>query len=247
MSTIKPFARQGNYVIFDVALIDYLMPELSSTAWKILSYIVRQTRGWQREEAPLSYKDIMKGTGVSSSATIKSGLTELEERKIIIVDRPSDTWSANSYSLNRDYELTIGKSKPPASKIEEPTSKIEAEPTSEIEVYNNNTKKRDTKDRDFLYLLPGQLSNSPNFVSIWKDWAKFRRERKKPLTETTVKRQVSKLKKWPEDIAIAMVDQSINNSWQGIFELNPNHPLMRNRQEDLADAGAVSHQQLRSA
>jgi vacuolar-type H+-ATPase subunit I/STV1 len=227
----------------DIALFDYLMPVLAHTAWKILCCIIRETRGWQIEEKPIPYRVIMKASGIRSPGTVKSGLSKLKEMNVISVSEPSESWVANSYRLNRDFELEI-----PTSKNEVPTSKNEVLSTSKNEVHKDIHIKKDTKkgDQDFVELLPDKFAQSDNFLKTWKEWVKFRKEIRKKLTKTAATRQLIILEKWPEDIAIAMVSQSINNSWQGIFELNERHPLMQGR-DDIEDASSRHGQQLRSA
>ena len=60
--------------------------------------------------------------------------------------------------------------------------------------------------------------NTDEFLQIWSDWEKYRREIKKKLTPTTIKRQLKLLAEHPES-AIEMVEQSIRNGWQGLFVL----------------------------
>lgn len=54
--------------------------------------------------------------------------------------------------------------------------------------------------------------------SVWDQWCKHRREIKKTLTPTTISRQISFLSKHKED-HIAILEQSIQNGWTGLFEL----------------------------
>ena len=69
--------------------------------------------------------------------------------------------------------------------------------------------------------VPPEL-NTEEFLAVWSDWVQYRKESKKPLKPTTISRQLNRLKKHPPEVAAAMLDQSIENQWQGIFELkNP--------------------------
>lgn len=58
---------------------------------------------------------------------------------------------------------------------------------------------------------------SKEFIEAWQDWTNFRKEIKKPLTATTMKRQFILLKSYGEEQAIASINQSICSSWQGLF------------------------------
>ena len=96
----------------------------------------------------------------------------------------------------------------------------------------------------FVNLMPEHLLNSPEFIEIWEDWIKYRREIRKKLTPTAAKRQFALLGKFSPDVAVAMIDKSIISSWQGIFELRKGHPLLGDL--DLADPGVKQGDTLRS-
>jgi hypothetical protein len=86
---------------------------------------------------------------------------------------------------------------------------IESESTCESN--KNGTKKNDP-------LIPEEL-DTPEFRGVWKEWTKHRKEIKKPLTPTTIKSQLKKLSKYTDVVAAAMLEQSIEHGWQGIWEL----------------------------
>ncbi|GAB3688549.1 hypothetical protein GCM10027592_03640 [Spirosoma flavus] len=68
-------------------------------------------------------------------------------------------------------------------------------------------------------LLSSFRYKSEAFITAWQDWEKFRRELKKPITPTTVAQQLKVLAQYSEIEAIAMIEQSICQGWQGLFEL----------------------------
>ena len=53
-NTIRPFARQGHFTVFDNAVLDIVMPTLSGSEWKLLSFVIRKTIGWQKNADALS-------------------------------------------------------------------------------------------------------------------------------------------------------------------------------------------------
>jgi len=61
------------------------------------------------------------------------------------------------------------------------------------------------------------------FLECWNEWQTFRSEIKKPLTPTAIKKQLQMLLGKNVATAIAMIEQSIRNQWQGIFELKEKH------------------------
>lgn len=62
--------------------------------------------------------------------------------------------------------------------------------------------------------------NSAAFLKTWQLWKEYRKEIKKPY-KGIISEQAAlmKLSKYTEEDAIAMIMQSIENSWQGIFEI----------------------------
>lgn len=128
---IKPFAEQGNFVQVHNYLFDEIMPALPPNAWKVLCFIIRKTRGWNKTADQISYTQIVKGTGIKGSATVSAALKTLVSERYILATH-GDKWEAVTYQLNTQFEATL------ASEIEAtPTSEIEAGLASEIE---------DTKD-----------------------------------------------------------------------------------------------------
>lgn len=77
------------------------------------------------------------------------------------------------------------------------------------------------KDKDTNKALPDLPASliTPAFTRAWGDWLTYRRERKLAAYKaTTLKRQLAALEAWGEAAAVAAIDASIRNNWQGIFE-----------------------------
>lgn len=66
--------------------------------------------------------------------------------------------------------------------------------------------------------LPDSL-DTKEFRETWEAWIAYRKEIKHKLTSSTVKRQLTKLSGYPVATAIAMIDQSIERGWTGLFEI----------------------------
>jgi hypothetical protein len=71
-------------------------------------------------------------------------------------------------------------------------------------------------------LFPDLPFHSDSFKAAWTDWQQHRREKRKPLTPTSVKSQFKELVAWGEDRAIAAINHSIKKGWEGIFEPSAN-------------------------
>jgi hypothetical protein len=266
MEKVKPFKRQGQHVVSDVVLDDYVMPNVSGNAYKILRLIVRWTKGENKERADLSYTDIRTKAGIGSDQTITRSLKELLDLKIIIKFDPAKNWTKTSYSLNSEFEIEI------------PTSEIEVDPTSETVVPDNNIiinnnkgsnnkiikekKERKKKEKkvwteEMIWnLLPDKL-NTPEFREVWARWMKYRADPKpeginKPLTKhpTAAERQLNKCARYPVPVAVKMVDEATGR-WESIFALPDWDPVVLANQttkdKPLADAGNQQMERLKSA
>jgi hypothetical protein len=74
------------------------------------------------------------------------------------------------------------------------------------------------KAPDFFFgnTVPYHLDND-RFRALWAEWARVRKELRKPLTPTVVKRQLATLGNLTLDEALATVELSATNGWQGLF------------------------------
>jgi hypothetical protein len=64
---------------------------------------------------------------------------------------------------------------------------------------------------------------SERFIQAWAVWKEYRNEIKKPYrSKLSEQAALKKLSEHPEDIAIQMIENSISNQWQGLFELIKN-------------------------
>ena len=137
---MKPFAPQSQFTIFSNFVIDEIMPTLKPTHWQVLCFIIRKTVGWQKTVDTISYSQIIKGTNISSRATISSALSHLVDQNYIALIDHKDG-HINTIRLNTDYELpsTSSKNEPvPVQKM----NQLDSEP-----VQNLNTQKKVLKER----------------------------------------------------------------------------------------------------
>jgi hypothetical protein len=84
---------------------------------------------------------------------------------------------------------------------------------------NGNKENKETNKQEQSLTLPfGDL----DFADAWNDWTQHRKEKKKPLTTTSIKLQLKSLQEMGLDRAIKAIDFSIAQGYTGIFE--PNQP-----------------------
>lgn len=68
-----------------------------------------------------------------------------------------------------------------------------------------------------IYEYPEHLRTMV-FLELWDEFHLHREQIKKPMTELAGKRMLTKLGKYPEQVAVDMLGSSIENGWQGVFE-----------------------------
>ena len=59
---------------------------------------------------------------------------------------------------------------------------------------------------------------SEGFREAWQKWETFRREIKKPLTNSTIKMQLKQIEAWGEQRSIKIIDNCVLNGWYGLKE-----------------------------
>jgi hypothetical protein len=59
--------------------------------------------------------------------------------------------------------------------------------------------------------------SSGAFCEAWEDWLAYNAEKRKKLPPTTISAQLKKLAAFGEKKAIASIEASISNNWQGLF------------------------------
>jgi hypothetical protein len=79
----------------------------------------------------------------------------------------------------------------------------------------NKRKLKEIKEKEIIQLAFA----SEVFMKSWNEWEVFRKEKKQPVTHSTALKQNSFLKKFPESMAIEIINQSIEKGWTGLFEI----------------------------
>jgi len=81
---------------------------------------------------------------------------------------------------------------------------------------NNKNKKEKKKEASKKIEFPPEL-DTHEFLVAWTEWIQFRLDIKKKMTSLTMGKQLKMLAKYPVARAIATIDRSIQNGWQGLF------------------------------
>lgn len=88
--------------------------------------------------------------------------------------------------------------------------------TNKNDKNEKNVKKKDLKDNTFA-----AYTSNEHLISTLESFIEFRKEIKSPMTDKAIKLMLGKLDKWAsnDEEKIAILEQSIINGWQGVFEL----------------------------
>lgn len=208
---VKPFSNTGGYTTFDNTILDHIMQQCAPNTWKVLCVAIRLTHGWSKEEDQISLTQFMEKSGIKSKPTAMKAVQDAVDSGYLIRDTSQMT---HSFRLNKQYEIETGIETKPVQKLNRKRfrnyteSGLDSKPTKERKKENNIE-------------VPENL-NTEEFLATWKDWLAYRKEIKKTMTERTQKMQLKKLSGYSVGIAIAMIEQSIENGWQGIFDLKDN-------------------------
>lgn len=88
----------------------------------------------------------------------------------------------------------------------------------------------------YIKLIPKFLMDLPDFEKSWIEWVNYRKQLKKTLTEISAKRQLEFLSKQSNPIKV--IEQSIMNQWQGLFELKTgNYNGTNSKQNNAGNTG----------
>lgn len=113
--------------------------------------------------------------------------------------------------------VTESHSKNEVGVTESPNGVTESHSGCDTESLEETIKKQFKKELD----IPENL-NTEEFVVAWCDWVEYRKQIRKKLAPMTAERQLKRLAKEIPSVAAAMLNQSIENQWTGIFELKGN-------------------------
>lgn len=189
---------------------------LSSYESQVLWAIFRKTYGWHKKMDWITGSQLVKMTAISKSH-ISETLKRLVHRNLIIKN-------GNKLGFQKDFEkwekfpkqgtskkFPIQDKKFPKQGTEVPPIRNKKFPKqgNTKETKRNYTKETITKEKGLV------------FIKALKDFKTMRKKIRKPMTERAEELLLNKLNKLSnsEEEQTAILNQSIMNSWQGIFPL----------------------------
>ncbi|MEN8392558.1 replication protein, partial [Acinetobacter indicus] len=86
---------------------DQIMAQLNDKAFKCLMFIVRQTSGFDRASHSISITQFQKYCGIKKRDTVMACIKELEDKKLIKVERKTGCLNVYSLTLNQSHETGL--------------------------------------------------------------------------------------------------------------------------------------------
>ncbi|HDO6829830.1 replication protein [Klebsiella pneumoniae] len=206
---------------------------LSQHQLLVFMAVMRKTYGFNKKSDWVSNEQISMLTGIlphkcsaAKSALVKRGILT-QTGRVIGINKAVSEWSS--------LPVKGTEKKPYLKKVTLPESGKKSLPESGNAYYPNqvNTKDKHTKDNKDNINNPPKSPRAVSFdasavqlpywlsAEIWSSWVAYRRDLKKPIkSQQTVTQAINLLDRCrlngysPEEI----INQSIANGWQGLFE-----------------------------
>ncbi|MDS0274520.1 replication protein [Klebsiella quasipneumoniae] len=215
---------------------------LSQHQLLVFMAVMRKTYGFNKKSDWVSNEQISVLTGIlphkcsaAKSALVKRGILT-QTGRVIGINKAVSEWSS--------LPVKGTEKKPYLKKVTLPESGKKSLPESGKAYYPNqvNTKDKHTKDNKDNINNPPKSPRAVSFdasavqlpdwlsAEIWSSWVAYRRDLKKPIkSQQTVTQAIKLLDRCrlngysPEEI----INQSIANGWQGLFEPKGARPQRR--------------------
>ncbi|MGS7361182.1 replication protein [Klebsiella pneumoniae] len=215
---------------------------LSQHQLLVFMAVMRKTYGFNKKADWVSNEQISMLTGIlphkcsaAKSALVKRGILT-QTGRVIGINKAVSEWSS--------LPVKGKEKKPYLKKVTLPESGKKSLPESGNAYYPNqvNTKDKHTKDNKDNINNPPKSPRAVSFdalavqlpdwlsAEIWSSWVAYRRDLKKPIkSQQTVTQAINLLDRCrlngysPEEI----INQSIANGWQGLFEPKGARPQRR--------------------
>lgn len=181
---------------------------------KILLLILLSYENKEEGFAYPSHSRLIKETGLSKVTLLKC-LDELEEKGYI--KRVKAKGGNNKYYINDNIKNSSTKNSTSEKDSSTKNDTTTSTKNSTLQLLNKNNKKEKTN----LDKIIEAYTKNDLLVEAIKDFIKMRKTIKKPVTDRGLKGILNKLDKYGKDDLekIEILENSIMNCWQGVFEL----------------------------
>lgn len=208
----SPQAENGHVDIANEIVDALCKIRISGEEMQCLWVIFRKTYGWKKKEDWIALSQFVDMTGLKKPNIIRA-INKLLNKNIII---KKDNLRGVSYGFQKNYKTwkPLSKKITLSKKIKSVIKKDNLPLSKKIPTKDTTTKDTTTKESIVF----------PDWFPL-KEWGNFvdmRKKIKAPLTDKAIELAVSKLSKLKNEgnDPIEVLNESIMNSWKGIFPLN---------------------------
>ena len=160
-----------------------------------------------------SHSRLMKETMLSKTTLLKC-LNELEEKGHI--KRVKEKGENNKYYINSSHKISTTEND---TSYKNNTTSSHKNSTLQV-LYTSNKKEKEKSKTNLDKIIEAYTENDSLKETI-KDFIKMRKTIKKPVTDRSLKLTLNKLDQYGKNDSekIEILENSIMNCWQGVFEL----------------------------
>ena len=213
------------------------LPEKDQT--KVLMAVIAYALDGEEKElkgVPKAFFTLIKPT-LDSGRKMAKGGTKVKER---YEDNLTDDYTEGEDKV--EERLEEGKAKVEARSSKGKGNEIEIEKEIEIEIdkekeiegeSEGETRKAAKKKRDVFEEF---AASDKELLKALRDFEQMRVKIKKPLTDRAKEMVIEKLKTFPPDQWVQILEQSVMNDWQGLFPLKSEKKYSPNDLRNISNA-----------
>ena len=233
----EAYKDKGYYLIHDDDCIDNMMTDLGLTEGfikQVMEYLASRSLLTQISTlaSPVTtitspgiqkrYQEAMKGQKRTVDVKGEIWLLSKEETASFIKVTQNEAISEKNHSISgKNHSIS---EKNPLKEKKEKESKVNNIYSAKSANTKKTVKKSECKNKDVVYYQDDELDKT------FKDYISFRKEIKAPMTDRGIELAKSKLNKLSENNtskAIEIINQSIMNSYKGLFEVKASNSEYR--------------------
>jgi phage replication O-like protein O len=182
----------------------------SASPLKLMHIVIRKTYGYNKKQDCISISQFQKMSKLSRP-TIVYWLDWLVKSLLLV---------KGVQLLNKGYIYAINKDFDKWKALVKPLLLVKARAFSSKPPITSGSKPPLTHKRQkTINKRQGIFLDNLLFYQLWSEYKEMRNKIRKPMTDKAEDIALSKLEKYDIDTAMKMLEQSIFNSWQGIFPI----------------------------
>lgn len=206
--------KENGYTAIANEIIDELVKtSLLGAELQVCLFIIRKTYGYGKKEDAISITQFETAIN-KSRPTIVKALKNLQLVNMVELVKIGDSKnSSNIYKFNKNHDTWKLVRTCQLVKKNNLTSKASAKKLVKACKHTKESTKENTKERECDFLLPENIKKE-----TWEAYLEMRKTIKKPATLHAQNLIIKKLLKMGDDPNL-ILEQSIENSYQGVFPL----------------------------